>query len=597
MTGLLHDGVVKSLALFEMASRPTVRHALSVVTIVSDRKMQPSRPTLSELRISNFKAFGSQQTIPIRPLTLIYGANSSGKSSIIHSLLYTTHAQETGYLDVYRTKRGGSSVDLGGFRQVIHGQDPSANLGLGFDWIHGPLYGRKDWFAPFSRSGLDFSVGLPPLGGAFSPTPSLQLCKLALDGVPFMSFTPATIFPPELLKMLYPQSELAAQKFLAQFEDQALEHPVSRLLMESLFGTPIEGSKEERKRQWVELRDVFCASEPRFQRQGICPHFSLTVDEIEREAEAGLRDETIVEALDRGAEILRVVEELAGMVIEPVHRNFSQLLDSLLYLGPVRFLPPRSMTEIHDNDPEWFSGGGRAWRMLLDDPELTSRVNQWLGSEHRLQTPYRIFVERPIKLSQMKDLLAQELERTIDRSTQAKAEPVTGEVETLMNRLSERAAKSHSPMLEIMDLRTNALVSPRDIGMGVSQVLPVLVAAFASRQGIIAIEQPELHLHPALQSELGDVFIESALGDRKNTFLLETHSEHLVLRILRRIRETTENKLPEGKTPVRPEDVAVLYVQPGANGAEVIELPVTPDGDFGRPWPGGFFAERFQELP
>jgi hypothetical protein len=58
-----------------------------------------------------------------------------------------------------------------------------------------------------------------------------------------------------------------------------------------------------------------------------------------------------------------------------------------------------------------------------------------------------------------------------------------------------------------------------------------------------------------------------------------------------------ENKLPEGKTPVRHEDVAVLYVQPGANGAEVIELPVTPDGDFGRPWPGGFFAELFQELP
>ena len=96
---------------------------------------------------------------------------------------------------------------------------------------------------------------------------------------------------------------------------------------------------------------------------------------------------------------------------------------------------------------------------------------------------------------------------------------------------------------------------------------------------------------------MGDLFIESALGERKNTFLLETHSEHLILRILRRVRETTAGTLLEGSQPVRPEDVSVLYVQPGPNGAEVIELPVTPDGDFDRPWPGGFFAERFKDLP
>ena len=40
----------------------------------------------------------------------------------------------------------------------------------------------------------------------------------------------------------------------------------------------------------------------------------------------------------------------------------------------------------------------------------------------------------------------------------------------------------------------------------------------------------------------------------------------------------------------------MLYVQPGNEGAEIIELPVTEDGDFSRPWPGGFFAERSNEL-
>jgi hypothetical protein len=143
-----------------------------------------------------------------------------------------------------------------------------------------------------------------------------------------------------------------------------------------------------------------------------------------------------------------------------------------------------------------------------------------------------------------------------------------------------------------------------EVGYGISQVLPVLIHSFGTKSKLISIEQPEIHIHPALQAELGDVFIESALGENKNTFLLETHSEHLILRLLRRIRETAEGDMedwpedlrkacPDG---IRPEDVAVLYVEPGEEGARVIELPITPDGDFSRPWPGGFFGERSKEL-
>jgi predicted ATPase len=64
---------------------------------------------LTALRIGNFKAFAEARWIPVRPLTLIYGANSSGKSSVLHSIILARHAQETGEL-----------VDLGGFRQYVH---------------------------------------------------------------------------------------------------------------------------------------------------------------------------------------------------------------------------------------------------------------------------------------------------------------------------------------------------------------------------------------------------------------------------------------------------------------------------------------------
>ena len=58
---------------------------------------------ISELKIGNFKAFGPAQTIPLRPITLVFGPNSAGKSSIIQSLLLARHIQDTGKVDAHQT--------------------------------------------------------------------------------------------------------------------------------------------------------------------------------------------------------------------------------------------------------------------------------------------------------------------------------------------------------------------------------------------------------------------------------------------------------------------------------------------------------------
>ena len=83
---------------------------------------------------------------------------------------------------------------------------------------------------------------------------------------------------------------------------------------------------------------------------------------------------------------------------------------------------------------------------------------------------------------------------------------------------------------------------------------------------------------------------------KKNTFLLETHSEHLLLRIMRRMRETSAGKLPKGVLAVRPSDVAVLYVQHDGARSVVREMPLNQRGELIKAWPGGFFEEGLREV-
>ncbi len=166
-------------------------------------------------------------------------------------------------------------------------------------------------------------------------------------------------------------------------------------------------------------------------------------------------------------------------------------------------------------------------------------------------------------------------------------------LELFMNEISQ-ADIERVTELKLVDILKNTSVTHRDVGIGISQVLPVLVTAYASKSRLIAMEQPEIHLHPALQAELGDVFIEAALGDRKNTFILETHSEHLILRLMRRMRETYLKK-ETGLPPVTPTDVCVLYVEPDGTRSIVREMPLNELGELAKSWPGGFFEEGLRE--
>jgi predicted ATPase len=107
-----------------------------------------------------------------------------------------------------------------------------------------------------------------------------------------------------------------------------------------------------------------------------------------------------------------------------------------------------------------------------------------------------------------------------------------------------------------------------------------------SRNSTLLIEQPEIHIHPRLQAELGSLLAECIKPPFENQFIIETHSEHLILRLQKLIR----------KGELKPEDISVIYVDRGTEGSKCLHLRLDEEGDFIDEWPGGFFEEDFNEI-
>jgi predicted ATPase len=140
-----------------------------------------------------------------------------------------------------------------------------------------------------------------------------------------------------------------------------------------------------------------------------------------------------------------------------------------------------------------------------------------------------------------------------------------------------------------------------DVGFGISQILPVIVQGFLSfDNSLTMIEQPEIHLHPKMQAELADLFIDIVNGitvqkgilNRKQPILpkkyllIETHSEYLLKRLMRRIAD--------GK--ISAQDVAIYFIEPPKNkdgSAEIQEKEVSPDGSF--EWPQDFYEGEIKK--
>lgn len=128
------------------------------------------------------------------------------------------------------------------------------------------------------------------------------------------------------------------------------------------------------------------------------------------------------------------------------------------------------------------------------------------------------------------------------------------------------------------------------VGVGVSQALPVILVCLLTRRGeILILEQPELHLHPALQQRLADFFLLFVKSGRQ--ILVETHSEHLVNRLRTQVAADDTNQIGEL--------VKLLFAEQSEGITSYRESTINEYGGVSEDWPDGFLdlsAKSAQDL-
>jgi predicted ATPase len=147
------------------------------------------------------------------------------------------------------------------------------------------------------------------------------------------------------------------------------------------------------------------------------------------------------------------------------------------------------------------------------------------------------------------------------------------------------AAGSNLYHVKLRRTKNSAEVLLTDVGFGVSQILPVLVlCSYVPRGSIVILEQPEIHLHPAVQAGLADFLIETSV-QRGVQVIVESHSEYLLQRLQRRIAEQR----------LTPADAALYFAEPSNGTARLNPLDVDMFGNVLN-WPNAFFGDSFAEM-
>ena len=442
---------------------------------------------LTHLHIKNFKAWADSGGFRLAPLTVLFGTNSSGKSSLGHLLLALK--QTVLSTDRKRALHLGdenSLIDLGTFADCLHGHDLAKTLEFTVRWrLQQPMGVRNAMKRSESFSGDELEL-------------NVQL-------------TANKAQQPETERFAYRLLDSGQPSLRVEHERRGSS---GALTVEPLKLVHAPGRKwpAEPPEKFYRFTDRTLL---RYQNADFLAEFALATE---------------------------------------------RLLNQFYYLGPLRIPPRRVYQWSNDTPPDVGLRGESAVAALLAAAQEGRKLNR--GFRQRTKA-FDAFVTEWL----------QELGVIASFAVKPVAKGRT-EYEVLV--------RTHAGAPE---------VKLTDVGFGVSQVLPALVQAFyAPPQSVVWMEQPEIHLHPQVQSNLADAFISAVQagenGEPRDTqLIIESHSEHFLTRLQRRVAEQRIAK----------DDVAIYFVGARDGHAELHELELNDEGEIEN-WPDNFFGDEMEDV-
>jgi hypothetical protein len=466
---------------------------------------------ITKIEIENFKCFGDRVEIPIRPITLLFGANSAGKSSIIQTIHYMREILVNHNLDVLKTESGGERIDLGGFCNFIHQRDLNRVIRLKIYFSGSPEFYEYEVTKVLQNAAFDFEFDNTGDSIKFSECMCGGTGQYAAVEIAIAWDT--KLNKPYVMEYIYETSKdmntfvkvarisYEPGESVPLLTDINLDNPIFQLGIYS-----DESRDYKRIMNWAEylFNVVFNNIDYRSKPRPIPLHQddALPKKELWIEYDAWFTDkENWSQKQTTAANLLW---SSIRLIFDGVREDLVHELNWLCYIGPFRESPSRAHSynrQVKNSD--WASGLA-AWdtiyqlgdQMVKTDKDdvscrLIDEVSKWM---QRLCTGYGIVSEEILELNTSDPLYL-----LLKEGKLSDCEP-----DVIKNRLKDLSKNKN---IYLIDDSTKKKYLPNDVGQGISQILPIIVAGLRYLCGMIIVEQPELHVHPRIQAELGDLFI------------------------------------------------------------------------------------------
>lgn len=440
---------------------------------------------LKELHFLNFKAW-EELDIQLRNITGIFGANSSGKSSILQFLLMLKQTKNA-------TDRG-LVLDLGGTNQLV-------NLGTFKDMVHrhqdtSPLQWKITWK-------LDKTLKISNPSGKSSEI----------------------LFQDDVLET-HVEVSLKNQEMKVQ-------------LLAYKFAKHTFAMKPKKKATEYELK---VENNPQNNQDFKFIRQKGRVWQLPSPIKTHLFPDQI-KTYHQNADFLSYFES-----------EYEKMMDKIYYLGPLREYPKRQYQWSGASPLDVGYRGERTVEAILSATIRGEKRNLGKGKTKKTFQEIIAYWLKELKLIQSFSIT---------------------EIAEGTNLYQATVKRDNNG--------TEALLT--DVGFGVSQVLPALVLLYYVPEGsIILMEQPEIHLHPSVQSDLAD-FILQVAKHRKIQVIVESHSEHFLRRFQKRIAEEEY-----------PADELKLYFCDIKEGSSILtDLRLNLFGEIEN-WPENFFGDEMKEI-